>query len=60
MSATEVFRRKVASSTNLHHIAQESVRFLVVNVDFSVLEYLIDDRHAGKCENELFADRKLA
>lgn len=52
MSATEVFRRKVASSTNLHHIAQESVRFLVVNVDFSVLEYLIDDRHAGKPENE--------
>lgn len=60
MSATEVFRRKVASSTNLRHIAQESVRFLVVNVDFSVLEYLIDDRHAGKRENELFADRKLA
>lgn len=46
------FAERLLGSTNLHHIAQESVRFLVVNVDFSVLEYLIDDRHAGKRENE--------
>lgn len=59
MFVIEVFCRKVVSFINLYYIVQELVCFFVVNVDFSVLEYLIDDCYVGKCENEQFVDRKF-